>query len=411
MFMSTLLPVIALLSSLVLLVTGNAMLGTVAALRLEIDGFDPGIIGFVLAATSLGFVLGSLHGVRFVRRVGHIRAFAAFAAVASTAALAHSLHVSIPAWMVFRFMLGFCVAGLMLVTESWVAGQTTTQTRGALLATYMVLFFLAASGGQFLIALGDPGTYQLFVVAAMFLVLSLAPVCLSRFSPPAMERSDRLSFRELWRHSELGLAGAATSGVVLGAFGTVGPVYAYEMGLQVEAIAAFMGTTILAAMFLQWPIGYISDRLPRRLVIIGVVGIAAVAALWTAGYAQRSPAALYVGVAVFYGFAACIYPLSLALTHDVLDKPKTVPASSTLLLANGIGAVAGPILGGGAITLFGPSGLMLLFVLALGTLAALSLHSLLRERAPKVSAQSHCTGVAPLSTAAVLQIDTDEPVR
>ncbi len=245
----------------------------------------------------------------------------------------------------------------------------------------------------------------------MFLVLSLAPVSLTRFSPPVIERTDRLSFRELWRQSELGLSGAMTSGVVLGAFGTVGPVYAYEMGLPVEAIAAFMGTTILAAMFLQWPIGYISDRLPRRLVIIGVVGMAAVAALVTAGYAQRSPAALYVGVAVFYGFAACIYPLSLALTHDVLDKPKTVPASSTLLLANGIGAVAGPILGGGAITMFGPSGLMLLFVVALGTLAALSLHSLQRERAPKVSAQSHCTGVAPLSTATVLQMDTDEPVR
>ncbi len=82
--------------------------------------------------------------------------------------MAHPLHVSVASWLVFRFLLGFCVTGLMLITESWINGHATKQTRGALLATYMVLFFLAASSGQFLIALGDPGDFQLFVVAAIF---------------------------------------------------------------------------------------------------------------------------------------------------------------------------------------------------------------------------------------------------
>ena len=268
MLLPTLFAVIALFASLAFLVTGNAMLGTTAALRLEIEGFDPGLIGVVLALTSLGFVLGSLHGVRIVQRVGHIRAFAAFAALAASAALAHPLHVSVASWLVFRFVLGFCVAGLMLVTESWINGRATPQTRGSLLATYMVLFFLAASSGQFLVALGDPGQYQLFVVAAIFVVLSLVPVALTRASPPEIERADGLGFRALWRRSELGLVGAAVSGAVLGAFGTVGPVYAYEMGFPVEEVAAFMGIAILAAMALQWPMGYLSDLLPRRLVII-----------------------------------------------------------------------------------------------------------------------------------------------
>ncbi|QKK11484.1 MAG: MFS transporter [Pseudomonadota bacterium] len=399
------LAIVALFASLVLLVMGNSSLGTIAALRLEIEGYEPGAIGIVLALTSLGFVLGSLFGIRIVQRVGHIRAFAVFAGIAAVAALSHPLHVSIPGWMLFRLVLGFCIAGLMLVTESWINSHATPQSRGSLLATYMVLFFLAASSGQFIVALGDPGMYGLFVIAAIFIILSLVPISLTRSTPPQMKRGKRLAFSVLWARSELGLGGAAVSGVVLGAFGIVGPVYGYEMGLTVEEIAVFMGISILAAMVVQWPMGYLSDYLPRRLVIVCVTGAAVGMALFTAAFGQRSSMHLYGGVALFYALAACIYPLSLALTHDMLAKHQIVPASSLLLLANGLGAVAGPAIGGAAITLLGPSGLFLFLAAALGLLLLLALHSFASERAPLVREQSHCVGIAPVSTAVIIDLD------
>ncbi len=241
----------------------------------------------------------------------------------------------------------------------------TPQTRGVLLATYMVMFFLAASSGQFLVTLGDPGLHHLFIVAAMLLVVSLVP----------------------------------------GAFGTVGPVYGYEMGLQVDEIATFMGLSILAAMLVQWPMGYVSDYVPRRIAIFGVAGAALAAALFVALFAQRSAAHLDGGVAALYALASCLYPLCLALTHDMLSRTQIVPASATLLLANGVGAVIGPVAGGLAIDTLGPRGLFLAFAGAIGALLALALHSFLRERAPKVAEQSHCVGVAPVSTSAILDLD------
>lgn len=405
MLLRTFLGIVALFASLVLVVAGNSTLGTVAALRLEIEGFEAGTIGVVLALTSLGFVTGSVLGIRVVRRVGHIRAFAVFAAVAAIAALAHPLHVSAPGWMVFRFALGFSIAGLMLVTESWVNSQATPQTRGVLLATYMVLFFLAASSGQFLVALGDPGLHHLFIVAAMLLVVSLVPVSLTRTVAPEIGDAGRIPVAVLWRRTELGVAGAAVSGILLGAFGTVGPVYGYEMGLAVDEIATFMGLSILAAMIVQWPMGYVSDYVPRRIAIFGIAGAALAAALFVALFAQRSAAHLYGGVAAFYALASCLYPLCIALTHDMLSRTQIVPASATLLLANGVGAVIGPVAGGLAIDTLGPRGLFLAFAGAIGALLALALHSFLRERAPKVAEQSHCVGVAPVSTSAILDLD------
>lgn len=89
-------------------------------------------------------------------------------------------------------------------------------------------------------------------------------------------------------------------------------------------------------------------------------------ALFTAAYGQRSPMHLYGDVTLFYVLAACIYPLSLALTHDMLSKHQVVPASSLLLLA---------------------------------------LHSFASERAPLVREQSHCVGVAPGATAVIMDLD------
>jgi MFS family permease len=405
MLTRSILAIVALFASLVLLVAGNAMLGTIAALRLEIDGYEPGAIGAVLALTALGFVLGSLYAIRIVRRVGHIRAFAVFAAIAAASALVHPVWVSAAVWVVLRFALGFCIAGLMLVAESWVNAHATAQTRGTLLATYMVLFFLAAATGQFLVALGDPGLHYLFVLAGILLILSLVPVSLTLTSPPQIEATERLGMRALWRRSELGLAGAAVSGVMLGALGTVGPVYAYEMGLAVDEVGPFMGVAILAAMALQWPLGYLSDYLPRRVVIVGIAGAALAAALLTAAFAHRSELYLYGGVAAFYGLVSCIYPLALAFTHDMLSKAQIVPASATLLLANGIGGIAGPVLGGASISIFGPAGLFLFLAAVLGVLLLLAALSFARERAPSVREQTHCVGVAPVSTEAILALD------
>jgi MFS family permease len=403
--LSRFLDVFALFFSLVLLVAGNAMLGTIAALRLEMEGIAAGVIGLVLALTSLGFVLGSLYGIRIVQRVGHIRAFAVFGAVAAATALIHPLYVSVWLWMALRLILGFCIAGLMLVTESWVNGRATKETRGTLLATYMLLFYLAASGGQFLVALGDPGLHHLFIGAGILIVLSLVPLSLTRSSPPTMESTARLGVGVLWRQSELGVVGATVSGVVLGAFGTVGPIFAFEMGLDVEEVATFMGVAILSAMAVQWPMGYLSDYLPRRIVIVAVAGAAIAAALLTAAFGHRSMLFLYVGVAVFYSLAACIYPLCLALTHDMLSKAQIVPASATLLLVNGIGSIAGPVIGGAAISGIGPSGLLLFLAAAIAALPLVAVHSFRREKAPEVKEQSHCVGVAPVSTPVITELD------
>jgi len=397
--------IISLFLSLVFLILGNSMLGTIVALRLEIEGFETGTAGMILALFSVGFVLGSIYATRIVRRVGHIRAFAVFGAVAAAAALIHPLHISVLGWMILRLLLGFCIAGLTLIVESWINSRATQETRGKMLATYMVLFYLAASGGQFLIALGDPALHHLFVFAVILICCSVVPVSLTRTPAPEIEDGERMKVSELLRASKMGTTGAFLSGVVMSAFSAVGPIFALQMGLAIEQVAAFMGIAILTAMLLQWPIGFLSDFINRRVILVGIAGAAMLASFLTALVGGMSAVWLYASVALFYGLAACLYPIALALTHDSLDQGRVVPASATFLLTFGAGTIVGPVAGGLSVTLLGPAGLFVFIGGVLGLLVLLAVQSFKTEKAPPVSEQTHCIGIAPVSTPLIMELD------
>ncbi len=397
--------IVALFFSLVLLVAGNAMLNTVVALRLEIEGFTTGVAGLILALYSVGFVAGSLLAIRVVRRVGYIRAFTAFASLAGAAALVHPLYIDGICWAFLRLILGFCFAGLMLVVESWLNARATNETRGQLLATYMVLFYLASAGGQFLMALGDPAAQELFMLAVILICLASIPVSLTRSPTPEPDLTEPLSVFELWRVAELGVSGAFLSGVAMSAFATLGPIYAFQKGLPVEQVAAFMGLAILGAMFMQWPVGYLSDFVNRRIILVVIGGLTALASLVVVWAGQLGPLGMYLSVAVFYGFAASLYPVALALTHDALQNQRLLAASSTFLLTFGIGTILGPTLGGLAVSYLGPDGLFYFVALMLSSLLVLSIHSFATEELPAVEDQSHCIGVSPISSPVIIALD------
>ena len=64
--------------------------------------------------------------------------------------------------------------------------------------------------------------------------------------------------------------GAATAGVVNGAFWGMAPVFGQRLALGDAGIALLMSATIFGGVALQWPIGHLSDRFDRRSVLIAI---------------------------------------------------------------------------------------------------------------------------------------------
>lgn len=382
----TILPTLfALLLGYGLMQMGNTLQGTLLSVRGNIELFSPAEIGAVGTAFWVGIVLGSLQAGAVIARVGHTRTFAGLAAIAASAALLHLLVIHPVVWIIARTLTGFCFAGLFMVVESWLNSAATVQTRGQILSLYGMTGLIAGIGGQLLLPVGDPSSFQLFCIVSMIISLALVPIALSRASAPIhAEGEAKINLRRLYEQSPFGMIAAFLCGVTTASFFTLGPVFAQQAGLDTIGIAIFMACGTLGGFVLTWPLGWISDRIDRRLVIIGAAGTAATVLLGLITFVPDNPPpwALYLCVAVFGGSVIPTYSIVAAHVNDMVKPGEFVAASGGLLIVLGAGASAGPVVSGTAMSTVGPMGLAYTTIFAQILMAAWGVYRIRQRAAP-----------------------------
>ena len=356
----------ALLLAIFLLMAGSGFLSTLIAVRLETAGISSGIIGLVATAYFAGLMLGSLRVERVITRIGHIRAFAVVVTVYSASSLAYAIVANPGVWTVLRFIDGFAMAGVFVCLESWLNQQASPRNRSAILAFYMIALYSGQAAGQFLLNLGQEAPDLPFMVSAIMLSIALLPVLLTRIEQPRIEAVTPFSLRRLYRVSPLGIVGTLVTGAMLGAFYALGAVYIQRLGLSLSQVALFTSCVIAGGVVLQYPLGFLSDRFDRRLVVIAcflaAAGTCALISLVDLG----ASGTIALG-SLFGGFAFALYPLCVAHSNDHLTEEERIGASSGLVLTYSAGAVAGPLIGSAGMGILGPAGLFA----AIGVLALL----------------------------------------
>jgi MFS family permease len=374
--MKTLLvPFLALFSGLGLLMLGNALLGTLLGVRAVALGFSIEIIGVVMAAHYAGFITGALVCVQLIERVGHIRTFAALCAIASAATLSHIL-LEVPlAWGMLRAITGFCFAGLYMVTESWLNDRSENTNRGRILSTYMIVILVSSGAGQLFLLAPNPGGFELFSIAAIMIALGLVPVALTTSPAPAPHRANPMALALLFKTSPLGITGCFASGLALGSFWSMAPVFARMLEFSKASTAIFMLLTIFGGLALVWPIGWLSDRMDRRqaITLLCAAGASTSLALVLVGV-EFSPALMGL-VTLFGGFTFPLYSISVAHANDFLEPDELISASSGLLLVYGAGAIIGPIMAGLIMGWMGAKGL---YAMNAGVMGLIVLHAVYR---------------------------------
>lgn len=409
--MTAVLPSIAaLLLGVALLLLGSGLQGTLLGIRGSIEAFSPLLIGIIMTAYYIGFAAGCVFGARLVERVGHIRAFAAFASVASATAVIFPIALDPLSWMILRAVTGYCFAGLYMVIESWLNERIPNAHRGRLLAVYMIVNLSAIAGAQQLLNLADPAGYALFILSSVLVSVALVPVALTTTTVPAPVPTDRMQLPEIYAISPLGVIGALGVGLANGAMWGLIPLASIQSGLSTAQIATLMSVIVLGGVVFQWPIGRLSDLIDRRHVIIGsslIMALSSLALFFVAPDDQTTTLALGF---VLGGMNLVVYPLCAAHINDRIEHEDLIQASAALLLVFGVGAAAGPLLGGLVMEGFGPLALYLYIAAVSFLLVGFGAYRLTVRRATPESEQVAFEPVGPAPTSPVLdpRIDPDD---
>jgi MFS family permease len=331
-------------------------MNSLLSINMRLQGYNDQIIGLVMSANYLGILLGIFFCQKIVHQFGHIRAFAVFAAVMTVISLVHGLYMSPWLWAVLRICNGLCVTGLFTVLESWLNEKVEPAFRGRLLSIYMAMVYFGSGSGQLFLNVSDVQGQTIFMITAILFALCLVPISLTRTITPQPFEVPRYNLVKLFQLAPLSMVGSFTTGIITSSFYTMGPMFGLDIGLSISEVSLFMSLTVWAGLICQIPVGLVSDRFDR-LIVLSSLGILVM--IVSIGIAMLGRMGLYVlmPLTICFGMVFTIYPVSVALAQDNIEKKEIVPVSAALILFFGIGACFGPITASIVISKIGPFGL------------------------------------------------------
>lgn len=387
----------ALLLGIVLIMLGNGMHFTLIGLRGGIENFSAAELAIVTSGYFVGFLSGARLTPLLIRRVGHVRVFAALGSFMSAGLIAFPLLTEPWAWTLLRVLIGFCMSGIFVTAESWLNHAASNETRGKVLSAYMIAQTLGIVGAQGLLTLGDAGTSVLFIGASILVSISFGPILLSATPVPAVEVARPMPLRALFSYAPLSTVGIFLLGSVYATQSGMGAVFGSQIGLSAAQIALFVAMLFAGALVLQYPIGWLSDRMDRRKLILGAATLGAVCCAlgWTFG------GGLWVLMASAFlagGVTTPLYALFLAYTNDSLATEDMPAASGGLVFTFGLGAIAGPLITGWAMQMLGPFAFWLVLGATFGVIVLYALYRMTQREGTPVDETESYLGVLPTAS-------------
>ena len=362
-----------------IIILAHGFQGNLLGIRAVLENFSIISTGALMSGYFVGYFLGANIVPNLVAKVGHIRVFAAFASTASLSILLHSVIVDPYVWIFGRFITGFSIISIFVVVESWLNDRATNKTRGKVLSIYMIITFIGIGLGVLLLNFNNPKNYEPFILVSLLLSMALVPILLTKRKPPTFKKISSIKIKELYNISPLATFSMFCTGFIHPAIFTLGAVYGALMNFSVLEISLYMFLITVSGAIFQWPIGYLSDRFDRRLILIITTLIGSFLCILCFFSVSKSPDFInlssnwktlvqhisnhrmlfYIFISLYAGMCLPLFSLNLAYVNDFLPKEKFVSAGSGMQIIFGISAMIAPFACSFFMKSFGPNGLFI----------------------------------------------------
>ena len=392
----------ALLFGMFLLMLGNGLQGTLLGVRGSIEGMSPQTMSWVMTGYFVGFLFGSQLTPNMIRRVGHVRVFAALGSLVSACLILYAAWTNPYFWFLLRIIVGFCFSGIYVVAESWLNDSSSNETRGQTLSAYLIVQMMGIVLAQAVLNFADPSGYMLFIIISVVVSLSFAPILLSVSPAPQFQTSKRMTLSQLWSISPLGVVGQFFLGAIFAALFGMASVYGTERGLTVKDISLFVAAIYFGGMILQYPIGWVSDRMDRRVLIFIVCSIGT----FFSFAANLSDNFIWLLIVAFIigGVSNPLYSLYIAYTNDYLGHDDMASASGGLIFLTGIGAIFGPSIVGWLLDAYGAASYFWFIGTVMAIMGSYALYRMTQTSSTAVEDTSTYAPITPTSTPIAMEL-------
>jgi len=337
---------------------GSGLLSSLMGVRSKTAGISAGVMGVAMAMFYAGFVAGIPAMTKVHEHLSRRSLFVLCTLLMAAGSLGYGMMVDPIAWLVLRFVTGFCTAGCYLVVETWLNDIAHNEIRGKVMGTYVAVAAAGMAAGQLVLSVVAASSWIQFGIAGAIGAFAFAPLFTVKVGGEQRHHpADTVSLAQMARLVPSGIVGFVLVGVTQGCLLQMAAVYAARADLSSSQVALFVGAITTGAVALQFPIGALGDRISRRGVMVALCVMTSAVCVLMANVSPRSAVSFVLAFALG-GFSAPLYALGNAYTNDWIPPHQRLAASRALLSTYSIGAVFGPLLAAAAMSIFGTVGFL-----------------------------------------------------
>lgn len=393
----------------------GGILGLVTPLGLGEMGVSLSNIGLVASLYAVGFMGGALSAPYWISRIGNIRCFSFAAAICCISCLSMDMWQTPAVWAVLRLLIGLAFSLMVTAIESWMGAAISAAQRGGVMSIYHLVAKAALLLGPLIIIGNSSLDHTNYVLSGIFLAAALIPVCITKQNEPPRPVRDNKSIFSLVHTAPSAVIGAFFAGAINSAVMALLPLFMQPFS-DVDSLTLYAALALAAVniggLISQWPMGWLSDHIDRRIVVGITAIIAAVAGAIIFFFADSmSMTMLLVLLAVWGAGSLVYYGICVAHGVDRSKKEQITQMMSLLLFVWATGAVIGPFLLGLVMnTALGVKGLFgAVFILHLFLAFVMIVRNSSRASTPE-EAQTDWHPTLP-STSAMIDIDPRTPAE
>jgi len=343
---------------------------TIPLLSLEMErmGLSGGWIGANTAVAGVASLLVVPFVPRLAARVGVLPLLWASVVLVALTLLSFRILYGFAWWFPLRFLFSSALGVLFVLSEYWINTAAPPGRRGLVMGIYATVMGLGFAVGPGILALVGTGGWPPYATGAALFGLAALPLLLARdLSPEIGHGTGRTVGSFLVAAPAATLAALTFGALETGSFALL-PVYALRIGFEADAAASLVSAAALGNAALQIPIGLLSDRIDRRVVLVAAASAGVVGAALVPPLSGHTPALLAV-LFLWGGLTGALYTVGLAHLGARFTGADLASANAAFVLLYNIGLIVGPPVVGWSMDAVPPHG----FAGALGSFCALYL--------------------------------------
>jgi MFS family permease len=345
------------------------------SLLLDAHGTSVALNGLNAAVGFLGVLIGPLLAPHCVRRLGIRNLLLVCFSLDIVLVVALKAFDGVAVWFALRILLGVVGSAIFASGEAWINQLAGDAGRGRIIGLYAGALSAGFGIGPLVLSVTGLVGWAPFLANAAITALAMLPLLGAGDGSRDFGRERGASPFAMIARAPVILGAVALFALYESALNALLPIWGVRVGLDARLAAATLSAVYIGAIILQMPIGWLSDRVSRATAmrLCGAVGLVGSLAVMNAG-ASPSPL-LFLLLFAWGGIASGIYPVALSMAGDGFRGPDLVAVNAAMIIAYGMGGLAGPALGGLAMDLWEPRGLFWLFALMFAALLVATRYS------------------------------------